>query len=213
MDRSDAAMEQTDATHCTAARQHALPSKATAHDLYSQRYPLYVSSSALLRPASTGGEHAVHAVCRVRYSCVRACLAARTSKAYQGHQSSAATTKRASPRSSSIISASLGVVSARFLCTPNARGNLQHCNCKHILHIGPSVGTGGDPCAVLSECACGKRDVRSRHMARGFARDLLSFSEKQTGMTMNRLSGCRCNASRTRTASSHHRVRIIRPAF
>ena len=38
--------------------------------------------------------------------------------------------------------------------------------------MGPSVGTaGGDPCALCSaECACGKRDVRSRHIARGVAR-------------------------------------------
>ena len=34
-------------------------------------------------------------------------------------------------------------------------------------------------------CACGKRGVRSRHMARGFARGLLFFSEKQTAVTVN----------------------------
>ena len=59
------------------AQQHAPAPYATAHDLYSHRYPLPVSSTAFLRPASTRGDQAVHAVRCRRNSCVRACLAAR----------------------------------------------------------------------------------------------------------------------------------------
>ena len=60
----------------TIAPQHAPLLKATTHELYSQRHQLYVNSTAFLRALSTGGEHAIHAVCRMRYSCMRACLAA-----------------------------------------------------------------------------------------------------------------------------------------
>ena len=117
-------MEQTDAAHTVCpypiAPQHAPPSKATAHDLYSQRYPLYVSSYA---------------------SAVQA------------------------------------------------------------FRMGPSVGTGGDPCAVLDAHghACGKRsDVRSRHMARGFARGSSLFSRKLA---------IRCHYEYCRFSSGAQRIR------
>ena len=125
------------------AQQHAPAPYATAHDLYSQRYPLYVSSTAFLRAASTGGEHAVHAVCRVRYSCVRACLAARglawdTNRVQRRQRSR----RRARPPSS-----------LRRCCE---RSLPAHAECTwqssavQAFRMGPSVGTEGDPCTVLN---------------------------------------------------------------
>ena len=61
----------------TKAQQHAPAPRATAHDLNRQRKPMAESSTAFLRPASTRGDQAVHAVWCRRNSCVRACLAAR----------------------------------------------------------------------------------------------------------------------------------------
>ena len=67
----------------------------------------------------------------------------------------------------------IGVVSARFLRTPNARGNLQRCN-----------GFAWDLQSALEatrvQCWLRMRSaytVRSRHMARGFARSMTGFSE------------------------------------
>ena len=111
--------------------------------MYSQRYPLYVSSTAFLRAASTGGEHAVHAVCRVRYSCVRACLAARglawdTNRVQRRQRSR----RRARPPSS-----------LRRCCE---RSLPAHAECTwqssavQAFRMGPSVGTEGDPCTVLN---------------------------------------------------------------
>ena len=102
-----------------------------------------MSSTAFLRAASTGGEHAVHAVCRVRYSCVRACLAARglawdTNRVQRRQRSR----RRARPPSS-----------LRRCCE---RSLPAHAECTwqssavQAFRMGPSVGTEGDPCTVLN---------------------------------------------------------------
>ena len=67
-------VQQTDANHCTAACTSTI---CNCPRLVQSKISIVCElSTAFLRAASTGGEHAVHAVCRVRYTCVRACLAA-----------------------------------------------------------------------------------------------------------------------------------------
>jgi len=107
------------------APRHALPSNATAHDLYSHWYPLY----AKLHRLAAACEHMRRSCCprRVeseRYSCVRAYLAARGLKP--------STPSKSSEHEGRVTAFDLhhlrvGVVQRSFLRKPNADTVLQRC--------------------------------------------------------------------------------------
>ena len=159
------------------APRHALPSNATAHDLYSHWYPLY----AKLHCLAAACEHMRRSCCPHRVESevfMRECMCS-CSRTYLGHQASPANTKGGSPRSTSIISASV-LYSARSCANRMHTQFLSGASFSHAVFNGdrrrPVCGPG---------CACGVRTVRCRHTARGFARGLPFFSEKQTAVTMN----------------------------
>ena len=109
---------------------------------------------------------------------MRECMCS-CSRTYLGHQASPANIKGVSPRSTSIISASV-LYSARSCENRMHTQFLSGASFSHAVFNGdrrrPVCGPG---------CACGVRTVRCRHTARGFARGLPFFSEKQTAVTMN----------------------------
>ena len=87
------------------APRHALPSNATAHDLYSHWYPLY----AKLHCLAAACEHMRRSCCPRRVESevfMRECMCS-CSRTYLGHQASPANIKGVSPRSTFIISASV----------------------------------------------------------------------------------------------------------
>ena len=100
-------------------------------------------------------------------------------RTYLGHQASPANTKGVSPRSTSIISASV-LYSARS-CT-----NRMHTQFFSSASFSHAVFNGDRRRPVCGPgCACRVRTVRCRHTARGFAPGLPLLSEKQTAVTMN----------------------------
>ena len=159
------------------APRHALPSNATVHDLYSHWYPLY----AKLHCLAAACEHMRRSCCPRRVESevfMRECMCS-CSRTYLGHQASPANTKGGSPRSTSIISASV-LYSARSCANRMHTQFFSGASFSHAVFNGdrrrPVCGPG---------CACGVRTVRCRHTARAFARGLPLFSEKQTAVTMN----------------------------
>ena len=157
-----------------------------------------MSSTAFLRAASTGGEHAVHAVCRVRYSCVRACLAARglawdTNRVQRRQRSR----RRARPPSS-----------LRRCCE---RSLPAHAECTwqssavQAFRMGPSVGTEGDPCTVLNAHAGSV--TCDPGIWREASRAVCSYFRKSKPVHCE-MPIWRCNASVVLLATRPHRQRI-----
>ena len=94
---------------------------------------------------------------------MRACMSS-CSRAYLGHQASPASTKGVSPRSTSIIYASL----LQTLASCAKRRNAQFFSGASFLH---GLFNGDQRRPVCGPgCACGVRAVRCRHTARAFAR-------------------------------------------
>ena len=151
------------------APRHALPSNATVHDLYSHWYPLY----AKLHCLAAACEH-MRRSCRPRRVesevFMRECMCS-CSRTYLGHQASPANTNGGSPRSTSIISASV-LYSARSCAK---RRNAQFFSGASFLH-GTFNGHWRRP-ICSARYACRVRAMQSRATARAFARCMTEISD------------------------------------
>ena len=161
-------MRQTEASRCTTA---CTTIKCNCPRLVKP----HVTIVCKLHCLAAACEHMRRSCCPRRVESevfMRACMSS-CSRAYLGHQASPASTKGVSPRSTSIISASL-------LQTLASCANRMHAQFFSRASFSHGVFNGDRRRPVCGPgCACGVRTdtVRCRHTARAFARGLLFFSE------------------------------------